>query len=718
MKTITHLPMKTALLISLNLALALSAPAATIVPIPYSQEPRATTVNTNDDVIMNTTNAGTGTWTTKRATVKAVAAAMAPIMPVGSQGYDAALLSSNTVPLPQLPGNLPNWSQVSTTALFGDTNALAFASAANISDPAARSDLVGCVNELKAAGVWSNLVDAVILKARFNPGSNLTLMGRSFYSSNITYGAWGGNFNGSMVRVDGLPDLRTNSMVIVWRYPRTASLTNSGWLAGAVDTNSVSGAFLMAVENSFLKFGFRVGASSYSETGSTLSNLVYTPSAYASTPFAYQYGIWGYGRYGERMVSTLSVSGTKVAYWLEGMPGQLNYYNQVYTQTVPIVPTVNLTSLIIGASTTAAGTGMDGFFNGQIAAVFVFNRFADTNLVVAANRAARWLEPETVERVYIGDSLLTGLVGQPRMDIPWLMQQQGLRAQDTCWKNLALSGTYVAHIDSAFARAYLYGVGLISKISRAELYIGAGINDDYGLGDPALTTFGHLTNVVSAAIANGWKPIYMTTQPLWTNATSPYAYDDSHETTRTALVSMVLSNQSLFSGLIRRDKIVTQQILCPTNSPQFSTDGLHFMNLTNGWLANLFIANSFLGVGDYGLRPMSDFYGNLLGGVAVDGSALVNLNVPLALSAAKAAAVGAPNYPSSGFYSNYVVSGASPDKVNGLYWINTSAFTPGSVAYFLYTNTSSEVLQIDQYFTYISAATNTVLTIYDGGPPF
>jgi hypothetical protein len=508
-------------------------------------------------------------------------------------------------------GGLTN--QVST--LFGDTNGLAFANTVGISDLATRNDLVGCVNELKAYGVWSNLVDAVILKARFNPGSNLTLMGRTFYSSNITYGTWGGNFSNSIVRVDGLPDLRTNSMVIVWRYPRTATLGNYGWLAGAVDTNSASGVFLNANEGSFLKFGFRVGANSYSESGSTLSNLVYAPRWFANAPFDYPLGTWGNARYGERMVSTMGFSGTNACYWLEGMPGQLNYYSQVYTQGISFAATTNLNSLIIGASTTNAGTGMDGFFNGQIAAVFVFNKFADTNLVVAANRAARWLEPETVDRVYIGDSLLTGLLAAPRMDLPWVAQQQGVRAQDTCWKGLGISGTYILHIDSALANAYLYDVGLISKITSAEMYIAAGINDDYGAGASPADTWGHLVNVVSAASANGWKPIYMTTYPPWiytTNTVTSYLYDSLRESNRAALVSLVLSNKSLFSGLIRRDKLVTQQMLCYTNSPQFSLDGLHFMNATNGWRANQFIANSFLGDGDYGIRPMNDIFGNLI----------------------------------------------------------------------------------------------------------
>ena len=68
MKTIKLSPMKLALLTLLTLSLN-ALGATNFVTIPYSAEPRATVVSTNDDVIINATNAGTGTWTTKHATV-------------------------------------------------------------------------------------------------------------------------------------------------------------------------------------------------------------------------------------------------------------------------------------------------------------------------------------------------------------------------------------------------------------------------------------------------------------------------------------------------------------------------------------------------------------------------------------------------------------------------------------------------------------------------
>ena len=72
----TLLQMKT---ITLLLLTALNGLAATVT-IPISQEPVASAVSTNDDVLINATNAGTATWTTKRATVGKVASGMLPLI--------------------------------------------------------------------------------------------------------------------------------------------------------------------------------------------------------------------------------------------------------------------------------------------------------------------------------------------------------------------------------------------------------------------------------------------------------------------------------------------------------------------------------------------------------------------------------------------------------------------------------------------------------------
>jgi hypothetical protein len=65
---------KTLLLISALVGLA--GLAALGQTLKISQQPVATTVSTNDDVLINATNSGAGTWTTKRATVARMATAV------------------------------------------------------------------------------------------------------------------------------------------------------------------------------------------------------------------------------------------------------------------------------------------------------------------------------------------------------------------------------------------------------------------------------------------------------------------------------------------------------------------------------------------------------------------------------------------------------------------------------------------------------------------
>jgi hypothetical protein len=68
MKTPTFLAMKTATLLLLILALSLAPAAAATLAL--SGLPSTNAISTNDDLVLNTTNNGTGTWTTKRSRVQ------------------------------------------------------------------------------------------------------------------------------------------------------------------------------------------------------------------------------------------------------------------------------------------------------------------------------------------------------------------------------------------------------------------------------------------------------------------------------------------------------------------------------------------------------------------------------------------------------------------------------------------------------------------------
>ena len=92
--------MKTALLISLSLALALSGLAATITPVPYSSEPSTNTIKATDWFIVNVTNTGAGSQSTKRASVGgAVTNTFLPLLTPAIQGIASATVGSNVYSL-------------------------------------------------------------------------------------------------------------------------------------------------------------------------------------------------------------------------------------------------------------------------------------------------------------------------------------------------------------------------------------------------------------------------------------------------------------------------------------------------------------------------------------------------------------------------------------------------------------------------------------------
>ena len=84
MKTTFPLPMKTAALFSVSLALAISALArSTIVPIPFSAEPSTNSLGQGDWLIANSTNNNTGTQTTKRVSAAFFAGVTNPVFQTG-----------------------------------------------------------------------------------------------------------------------------------------------------------------------------------------------------------------------------------------------------------------------------------------------------------------------------------------------------------------------------------------------------------------------------------------------------------------------------------------------------------------------------------------------------------------------------------------------------------------------------------------------------------
>ena len=132
------------------------------------------------------------------------------------------------------------------------------------------------------------------------------------------------------------------------------------------------------------------------------------------------------------------------------------------------------------------------------------------------------------------------------------------------------------------------------KTLTQNIFLEGGINDFYSGGGSVATVYADLTNFVEWASANGYKPYYQTVAHLWTNAYITYTYTPATEAEISAYNQLVLSNQTYFAGLFRRDLFCTQWLLNSNNG--YSFDGLHLFSITNGWNCQRMIAEQLMGL--------------------------------------------------------------------------------------------------------------------------
>ncbi len=558
-------------------------------------------------------NNTTGNATTATLAASATAAALAsnvvsgvaianPVITGGTYSGSITPAAVNTA----LPGIMTN-----------DPTTLAFIASNHITDLSAQSDLLNGHNELN--GKWgdfrANLIDAMFYYGRFNPTNNLSLMGRSFNPVvNPTWSARGES--GGLLILSNLPDLsQSNTILVVYTYPRIIApggVFNQGVAAGVGDQASGNFFGLADEEQQWKRLYWAVGSSYWSDTpGRSYTNLVQIPAPNGGM-------VGDLNTEGQRNVTFISMNGTNLSEYEGWNQGYVNYYAPAASSIGAWPPqTAAMNSVYVG------GWGIQGTpqtyqnnFVGQVQAVFIFNCAITTNLAIEATRYARWLEPETTENYTFGDSITANdaYLNYANTNSVWYYLMK--RYPNTfCNRNDGVGGTTLASYDSPTFNFFYFAGGLISKITEAHLAPDGGINDLYANGANAITTFGHLTNIVNMAKAADprWKVWGSTIQPiLQTNmaAFGGYNYSPTVDAQRLALNQLIITNApNYFTGILRRDAWANQRILNPLAG--YSTDGLHYHVTTNSWAIYSFNASQFKGDGDYGAGILVDFDGNL-----------------------------------------------------------------------------------------------------------
>lgn len=467
----------------------------------------------------------------------------------------------------------PSWSDLSnyvnqsisqftnaTAFVPGDSTVTAFIASNSIVDSGTKSDLYNGINELsnpRYGNYRSNLVDAVFLYSRFNPTNNLTLYGRPFTASNVVWQTRGALLNGGLITFSNLVDLRTNTIVIVYTFPRNIApvFGQGGWVAGAVDPATGNSFGLGDQEQEYKKLYYSVGSQLWANTGNTLTNLVLSATPYNN----YFYPTFAIE--GQRNVSIISAAGPLVAEYETWNPSELNFYNPTVSPISTGVPqTVPLNSIYIGGWGINQGSPFAyvNQFNGQVQAVLVFNCPVTAGLAAESSRFADWLEPETQRHFYLGDSLTAVDQADNNSTTNTIVYYlQSRFPNEFCWRNDALSGSYLFGIDASFfTNFYFYG-GLINKINEAHVYIANGINDLYGVAATPGVLIGHYTNICNYfhQADSRWKIWASTVQPTYTNASvnSISYYSTAIDAYRNTFNQMILTNSPLYSGIVRRD---------------------------------------------------------------------------------------------------------------------------------------------------------------------
>jgi len=364
----------------------------------------------------------------------------------------------------------------------------------------------------EAAAVYSNLVDWIILKPGLGSSNNLTLLGRQYAASNITYvDNWGAHFNGSSIVLSTPCDLRTNTLVVSWRIPIADYAPNrptQEYIAGVGSLTTGSAIWHHTSLGQYEQVWMQNGTNIWPDSNAGFTNLL----NYRLIDGSYE---WGHVMTHpvERRVSVISAAGVVLTAFDDGRADTWTTAQNMFlaTSTIPILDP--LTNVIIGAMPTNVSWNARPF-TGEIDSVMVFSTAATTNLVEAATVASRCLEPETTDDIWVGDSVLSadptwyGTNATPF----WHAQRTGNNA----WINGAIPGATWGTLASPAASNWLFAVPAAPGVAR-RLFAGCGLNDLYYWGASAAQIWPGIKTFSGWCQANNARLIMVDVMTIATN---------------------------------------------------------------------------------------------------------------------------------------------------------------------------------------------------------
>jgi hypothetical protein len=447
----------------------------------------------------------------------------------------------------------------------------------------AQNELNAYSRELTLLGQATNLIDLFPFNPRFNPGSNcLSFMGRTEYWSNIVTTAHGvSGVLGGRIVISNMPDLRTNTMVITWRFPNRIVSISQYFLAGAVDPVSA---------NSEWMYGGPWPSAMITQGTTQPAASAGVWNEFEGNQFSYNF--WS-PRQRNRHVSVLSSSNGVFQAWDNGIPCGLTTAanattslgaNGVYSSGVTLANPLT-TVMIFNAP--GIQNSIPGGMNGEIESVQVFQGAATSNMVLAAWWAGNELENENTWYTFITDS--QGSPDEcptPYTNWPaFYMMNNGHHYNQVCWDHFGVTGQQNFDYTNAYE---VYRITTLyaphGRFTTEHFTYALNINDLYNGNLTPAQIWPFYVTWSGLCLSNNVEMHVMNTSQISTNNyAGGFTYSPTIEVYRETLNAMMLTNSFMFARVIDKDSMISQFDLNTNNL--YSFEGLHFTG-TNGWVKN------------------------------------------------------------------------------------------------------------------------------------
>jgi len=464
--------------------------------------------------------------------------------------------------------------QISGVVTNANPEATTYWLANKIADLSAQSALVGMENELKIWGVWSNVVDIIPLHPRFNPAAGHTFLGRT-YNTNFTVADWGCTNFTAAININ-VPYMTNGSMCIVWgKLPQTAFGTAVGnvncGLAGW-SYNGLNDEFFQ--QDDTVQYQTLISFTNNVQWSSDVYGLIWRWTGIGTSSADYNYdnsagnGLGGQPYDVKTDVVSFNTNGN-VTFWNNSALGKLGY-----SGGSPIGFT-NVMGFASGFTNFWIGKDPMGQRNSslsQIMAVFIMNNEANSNEVVALNRAARWLDPATIDLIPIADSRMYPAGTNCTM---WYLQT-GLNGSKYRVYNWAWSGKLAGDYNaSSTILPILQHFSNIGCVQQTIVPYCLGVND-MGGGGAATATFPYVTNFIYR-LPLDFQVEVGTIFQVYTNQSLFGGISGINLNTQIGIYnSMILSNACLFPlGVFDEANLVSQAQMFTNSVVTMAGDGVH-----------------------------------------------------------------------------------------------------------------------------------------------